>query len=134
MAHTAKDGSRWTNASQARLADKSYEAKNSSPTPKVATATNPVEQTEPQESTDSSEVVAQHGPAKEVLVKHSEGKHHVKSSHEDGHVHESDHETASKAHDAARTLSGADEQESDPADISSDTGTDMGNPAAAMMG
>lgn len=62
------------------------------------------------ESQDPSSVVSEHGPADKVMVSRENGKHVVKSEHADGHKHKSVHASADEAHDAARQLSGSDDE------------------------
>lgn len=127
MAFKSKDGSEWTNASAARKQDMRGDSK---PLGKVAApvADEPETDTESQEP---SAVVAEHGPAHQVLITHKEGSHKIKSKHKDGHTHESEHTSAEDAHMAAKQLAGVGESAA-PED---ETGDELhGNPAASMMG
>jgi hypothetical protein len=130
MAYTSKSGERFSNASQAYLANKYHDSKTATPAPKVSTTPNPEEQQpeEHPEQSDPQSVVAEHGPASEVIIRHSEGSHSVHSVHAT-HKHHSEHETAEEAHSAAKTLSGADESGS-----SDDPSMGDMNPSAMMMG
>ena len=105
MAVTAKDGTPFTNPAHARMHDRKMDAR------KPAAAPAKPEADMDDESQSPDEVVAEHGPAKQVLIKHDGMKHTVRSKHDDGHTHESTHESAEEAHDTAKTLSGVDGQE-----------------------
>jgi hypothetical protein len=152
LAYTSRDGRKFTNLSQARAADlrsvpvegkkigdgrqpvKSFSqpeaprqptaippVKTFADSPRHATA---IDNSEPQDASSES-AVAEHGPAQEVTIRHSGDEHTVTSKHADGYRHQSVHASASEAHDAARTLSGSDEDEH-PDDM-------PGNPMQSVM-
>jgi hypothetical protein len=116
MAHTAADGSKWSNAAQARrvpvpgrsIGDgKQPVSRFSKPeAPRAATA-EPVaaHQSAEDQTQDPSQVVLEHGPANHLEINHQEG-HKVSSKHPDGHEHHSAHGSAEEAHTAAGTLAG----------------------------
>lgn len=140
MAHIAADGSKWTNASQARKVPGKAQGDGKQPVsrfskpeaPRAATAepatasASKVSPEEPEQDNqaDPAAVVASHGHAQSVEINHQDGDHTVTSKHPDGHEHHSKHGSAEEAHSAAGTLAGvAPTQEAGG----------EGNPAAAMM-
>jgi hypothetical protein len=80
-------------------------------------------------SENPADVVGEHGPATHIEIAKSKGAHHLTSRHADGHVHKSAHATSGQAVDEARTLSGADDEQT------GDEAPDMegGEPDAAPM-
>jgi hypothetical protein len=122
MAYQSKSGKSFSNRPMAMQQDKRDAA--SSQMGKTQN-TNGIKNTDPihggadadngaDESQEPSAVVAEHGPAEKVMVDHTEGKHKVTSKHPDGHKHTSEHASAGEAHDAARQLSGADDEQASP--------------------
>lgn len=122
MAHTAADGSKWTNAAQARKVPGKKQGDGKQPVsrfskpeaprqptaePVTGSPESSAEPTSGMEDQDASQVVAEHGPAQEVTVKHEGDQHTVTSTHADGHKHHSKHASAEEAHQAASQLAGA---------------------------
>ena len=141
MAHTAADGSKWTNAAQARRVPGKAQGDGRQPVSKFSKPEAPRQPTaepvsggketpdtqEPeQDDQDPATTVAEHGPAQEVTVKHEGDRHTVTSTHADGHKHHSKHASAEEAHQAASQLAGAGRPQQAP---------EMGgmNPVQAMM-
>jgi len=135
MAHIAADGSKWTNAAQARKVPGKKQGDGKQPVsrfskpeaPRAPTAepVSAIPQESEQDSTqDPSTVVSEHGPAQTLEINHQDG-HSVTSTHADGHKHHSKHASAEEAHQAASQLAGAQgEQAPEPIGM---------NPAQAMM-
>ena len=138
MAHIAKDGSKWSNLSQKMAADRKFGAvpvpgrdlgtggKQPIPASKFP---KPVADRKPslindkpapddsEQTQDPSQVIEQHGPAQTVTIEHQGDQHTVRSTHADGHEHSSKHSSAEEAHQAAKTLSGVDEQADDTQEL-----------------
>ena len=139
MSYRSKSGKEFSNLHMARRDDVMHE------TPKTKLKINPLgdksdgteilgkvagkDQEQP-ETQDSGTVVAEHGPATEVVIKHEGDKHTVTSKHADGHVHKSVHETAEDAHVEGKQLAGASEDVA-PEDEESDGMPQM---PAGLMG
>lgn len=128
MAHKAKDGKEFTNASQMRQHDARNAEKAPAPHAQRGEAASEMGE---EEGRAPQEVVDAHGPAHEITITHpkeGKGKHTVSSKHPDGHQHESEHETPEEAHQAGATLGGV-EPEPEPAMASS-----AGAPAQGIPG
>lgn len=131
MAHTAKDGARFTNRPMMTNHNRSLERMNKSLSGGEAGSKgtlNPLKQPEfkepGEEEKNGHEVAAEHGPAHEIHIEHNHeaGEHHVHSVHPDGHEHHSDHASAEEAHDHAAQLAGVGAEEPD-----GDEMAEMGN-------
>jgi hypothetical protein len=100
MAFKSKSGESYTSPHMMRMADSRHDASMNN---------SDMNDSMGDSEMDPSDVVAEHGPAKEVMVKHSSDKHEVSSKHSDGHSHKSMHDSMDDAHMAAKTLMGSDD-------------------------
>lgn len=110
---TARDGKKFMHGQQGRKYDESLGVND---LPKVKT--NDPTRPEPGNNNEEAEAQGapggepwesdfrQHGQAHRTIITHDSTGHHVEAHHKDGHVHHSTHLDAFKAHEAARTLSG----------------------------
>src|SRR5580700_12051942 len=119
MAYEASDGKRFSMLSRKAAHDRTLRAKSASGVKapeQILDAPMAHDEHEGEGHEDPAQVHAEHGPAISIRIKHDheKGQHSVHSAHEDGHIHKSEHASAPEAHDAARTLAGADQPEEEP--------------------
>jgi hypothetical protein len=114
MAFTSKSGDKYTNASQAKAADRRFgivpiQGKSIGDGKQPVAQSNfskPEPARQPTADQDPSQVVAEHGPAHTVAINHMGDTHTLTSTHPDGYVHNSKYDSAESAHDAGNRLAG----------------------------
>lgn len=118
----ASDGTAHHSLGRVRM----HEEKHAKPKPKAEETESKKPAEGEETSGDIHEVVAKHGPAKEMHYHHDEatGKHHVKSKHGE-HEHNSEHESPEEAGDHMQSAMGQDEEEPQDEELGEEAGEAM---------